>query len=217
MKKNLKNLELSIPSIDILESRKIVGGYSVNDTIDDDWWQGSAGARDDPYELPEVIVTPDERPDSGMDPNETYENQEYEADQGRNEGYDGRDEGRDDGNYNVNAAIQHLRDNALARSQGSCARYVRQALEAGGLNTTGRPDAAGDYDTFLPTIGFQAVDVNNYVPQAGDIVVHEAREGREWGHIAMYDGQNWISDFIQRDMFGGSAYRENPDYTIWRR
>ena len=36
MKKNLKNLELSIPSIDILESRKIVGGYSVNDNLDND-------------------------------------------------------------------------------------------------------------------------------------------------------------------------------------
>lgn len=36
MKKNLKNLELSIPSIDILESRKIVGEYSVNDNIDND-------------------------------------------------------------------------------------------------------------------------------------------------------------------------------------
>ena len=36
MKKNLKNLELSIPSIDILESREIVGGYSVTANIDND-------------------------------------------------------------------------------------------------------------------------------------------------------------------------------------
>ena len=27
------------------------------------------------------------------------------------------------------------------------------------------------------------------------------------GHIAMFTGGEWISDFIQRDMWGGSAYR----------
>lgn len=31
----------------------------------------------------------------------------------------------------------------------------------------------------------------------------------EHGHIAMYDGRQWISDFVQRDMFGGKAYRNN--------
>lgn len=81
----------------------------------------------------------------------------------------------------------------------------------------GRPGSAKDYDSFLPSLGFYEVDPNNYVPQAGDIVVHEAKEGHEHGHIAMYDGSDWISDFIQRDMYGGSAYRNDPDYSIWRR
>lgn len=30
--------------------------------------------------------------------------------------------------------------------------------------------------------------------QAVNLVVHEVREGREWSHIAMFDGQNWIPD-----------------------
>ena len=71
-----------------------------------------------------------------------------------------------------------------------------------------------DYDDYLPTLGFIQVDIANYVSQIGDIVVHEALEGHPYGHIAMFDGNDWISDFIQRDMFGGNAYRENQDYTI---
>lgn len=98
-----------------------------------------------------------------------------------------------------------------------CERAVREALEAGGLSTDGRPAAATDYDDYLPTLGFIQVDTDNYVPQIGDIVVHEALEGYPYGHIAMFDGKDCISDFIQRNMFGGNAYRENQDYIIWRR
>lgn len=224
MIKNLKNLELSIPSIDILESRKIVGGYGGNDNFDDGWWHGSPGEENNPFELPEVTITPDGGDwDPGYDPFERFENQDQ--DQDRDEGFHGgpsnngnHDQGNGNrGNYNVNDATQFLRDHAQERSQGRCAAAVRQALEAGGLDTTGRPNAAGDYDSFLPGLGFHEVDINGYVPQEGDIVVHEPREGHEYGHIAMYDGENWISDFVQRDMFGGSAYRNDPDYTIWRR
>ena len=123
----------------------------------------------------------------------------------------------DDPDYDVDAAVQFLRENANQTPQGYCARAVRQALEAGGLSTDNRPAAATDYDDYLPTLGFIQVDIANYVPQIGDIVVHEALEGHPYGHIAMFDGNDWISDFIQRDMFGGNAYRENQDYTIWRR
>lgn len=114
----------------------------------------------------------------------------------------------------MNNATQYLRDHAQA--QGQCAT-VRLVLEAGVLNTTGRPNVAWNYDSFLPSLDFHEVNKNGYVPQKGDIVVHEPREEHAYGHIAMYDGENWISDFTQRDMFGGSTYRNNPDYTIWRR
>lgn len=224
MMKNLKNLELSIPSIDILESRKIIGGYGSNDNFDDGWWHGSPGEENNPFQLPEITITPDGGDydyDPEYDPFERFENQDQDRDDefyGGNSSNGGshNQDNRNDG-YNVNDATQFLRDHAHAQSQGKCAAAVRQALEAGGLDTTGRPNAAGDYDSFLPGLGFHEVDINGYVPQKGDIVVHEPREGHPYGHIAMYDGENWISDFIQTDMFGGSAYRNDPDYTIWRR
>lgn len=120
------------------------------------------------------------------------------------------------GNFNINDAINHLSDYALSSSSGYCARHVRLALEAGGLSTEGRPIAATDYDSYLLSIGFSVVDTSSYTPQAGDIVVHEAVSGHPYGHIAMYDGDHWISDFTQTDMYGSSAYRNSQDYTILR-
>ena len=118
--------------------------------------------------------------------------------------------------FNVESAINHLTNNAMQTSSGYCARHVRQALEAGGLSTGNRPGSACDYDTYLTTIGFGIVNSYNYIPQVGDIVVHEATDGHSHGHIAMYNGVCWISDFVQSDMYGGSAYRNNPNYTILR-
>ena len=224
MKRTLKELELNIPTISLLETRKITGGYDEGhgDSIypDDGWWHGSPGEENNPYEIPDVVVAP-ELPEYGYDPHENDPQEREDPDMDRHDDSDqGKDDGgdgRDDGGYDVKAATDYLRAHAHSTSQGQCARAVREALEAGGLCTDGRPGSAKDYDSFLPSLGFYEVDPNNYIPQAGDIVVHEAKEGHEHGHIAMYDGSDWISDFIQRDMFGGSVYRNDPDYSIWRR
>ena len=224
MKRTLKELELNIPTISLLETRKITGGYDGGhgDSIypDDGWWHGSPGEENNPYEIPDVVVVvAPELPEYGYDPHENDPQEREDPDMDRHDDSDqGKDDGgdgRDDGGYDVKAATDYLRAHAHSTSQGQCARAVREALEAGGLCTDGRPGSAKDYDSFLPSLGFYEVDPNNYIPQAGDIVVHEAKEGHEHGHIAMYDGSDWISDFIQRDMFGGSAYRNDPDYSIW--
>ncbi len=121
--------------------------------------------------------------------------------------------------YNVSNAIDYLTEHAESNSQGACAKYVRLALEAGGMSTDGRPVSACDYDTWLQAKGFYLVSKEGYQPLAGDIVVFEAITGHANGHIAMYNGQQWISDFVQRDMYGGSAYRNDPaqNYTLLRK
>ena len=57
-----------------------------------------------------------------------------------------------------------------------------------------------------------------YTPKAGDVVVIQPYTGgRTHGHIAMYDGTSWVSDFVQNDMWGGPGYRKNqPSKTIYR-
>lgn len=108
--------------------------------------------------------------------------------------------------WNVGAAIQWIVRNSGSRSQGRCARYVRMAIEAGGLSTAGRPVAAKDYVSFLPKIGFNPLGSisgrdkqaswSSSNAQQGDIAV---MNHGQYGHICMWVGDQWISDFKQRN------------------
>jgi hypothetical protein len=67
-------------------------------------------------------------------------------------------------------------------------------------------------------------NVRPYTPdkfpfQQGDIVVIQpTKHGNPAGHIAGYDGKDWISDFVQRGFWPGSAYeKEKPGYVVYRR
>jgi hypothetical protein len=95
---------------------------------------------------------------------------------------------------------------------------VRQALVAGGLDTGLAPVSAKDYGAFLSNAGFVSVPAADYTATKGDIVVLQPHKGGSaHGHIAMYDGAHWVSDFQQRDMWGGPGYRKHqPSYVIYR-
>lgn len=115
-----------------------------------------------------------------------------------------------------------MRNNAEPTSTGYCARYVRFALEAGGINTSGYPGAAKDYGPFLLSKGFNTVNPHYWVPQAGDIIVFDpfetATASHPNGHIEMFDGTDYISDFKQPRGFwpGGSFQSYQPQFTIYR-
>jgi hypothetical protein len=107
---------------------------------------------------------------------------------------------------------------ALSRSSHHCAMYCRMGLEAAGLDTADRPRSgdAGDYGPFLLRHGAQTVPHDSYVPQVGDVVVFDKTEQHPYGHIKMYDGQHWVSDFKQNSF---SPYRDaasTPSFTIYR-
>jgi uncharacterized Zn-binding protein involved in type VI secretion len=120
----------------------------------------------------------------------------------------------------INAQVQHLEEKANDSSTGYCARYVRQAIEAGGtpLDPSTRPTSAKNYGPYLQRHGYTPVQSGpNYTPQPGDVVVHQPYSGgSRHGHIAMYSGNQWISDFKQRDMYGGTGYRQNQNFTVYR-
>ena len=102
-----------------------------------------------------------------------------------------------------------------------CATFVRLALEGGGLNTTKNPihpRNAKDYGPFLISRGFAEVEKKGYVPQKGDIaVIQNYKGGSPAGHITMYTGGHWGSDFKQTDMWSGPGFRKSkPDYVIYR-
>lgn len=118
--------------------------------------------------------------------------------------------------WDVDKAVKHLQTSAAATSQGMCAKYTRQAIEAGGV-TLARHNSAKDYGPSLEAVGFQAL---NYSPAAfkkGDVAIIDAFAGHPHGHMMMYDGTQWISDFKQRTFYPGAAYRKaQPSYTIYR-
>lgn len=118
-------------------------------------------------------------------------------------------------------ATKHLEAQANDNSTGYCAKYVRQAIEAGGvpLDPKNRPGSAKDYGPYLQRNGFTAVPTSGgYTPQPGDVVVHQPYPGgSQHGHIAMYGNKQWISDFKQRDMYGGQGYRNNQNYVVYRK
>lgn len=114
-------------------------------------------------------------------------------------------------------ALEHLRRRAAPRSLGLCARYTREAIEAGGLVLV-RQASARDYGGSLVAAGFLEMDGPLAgLPRPADVVVIEGFVGQPDGHMAMFDGLHWISDFVQRDLYPGPHYRQRrPAYRLYR-
>jgi len=122
------------------------------------------------------------------------------------------------GTFNKNELSNWMDAHALTRSTHHCAMYCRLGMEAAGLNTADRPQSgdAGDYGPFLLRHGAQTISQDSYIPQVGDVVVFDKTSQHPFGHIEMYDGHHWVSDFMQHNM---SPYRDAnsaPPFTIYR-
>ena len=105
------------------------------------------------------------------------------------------------GDWHVGRAVNYLTKNARDRGIGYCARFVRKAMEAGGMSTAGRPGSASDYVNYLPKIGWiRFSPAGEGQLQAGDISVTAAGYGHPHGHIAMWNTKQWVSDFRQRSV-----------------
>lgn len=78
---------------------------------------------------------------------------------------------------------------------------------------------AWTYRDALPFYGYHEVassmgnQMNGFHHQKGDVVVIENGKHSIWGHIAIYTGNCWISDFKQKTM---SPYRKPVPYKIFR-
>ncbi len=132
----------------------------------------------------------------------------------------------------IQVTLNHLRSHAKPKSQNECAKYVRRALNAGGF-TVVNTEHAKDYGAKLAASGFRPVSIwdgilpsrlnqygylQDYVVTAGDVAVIQPYDGgNPSGHMTMYDGQHWLSDFRQRGIWPGPGYRnKKPSYIIYR-
>jgi RHS repeat-associated protein len=135
------------------------------------------------------------------------------------------------GGYNIDAAVKHLNANVIYKKNGktywggACSPYVPQAINAGfGDERIPTDQAGGSYGDELEAAGFtdlKITDLDKYVPQKGDIAVMDgppgakgcntsrAGAGEPCGHIQMYNGKKWRSDFDQtRKFWPGKDYQE---------
>lgn len=110
-------------------------------------------------------------------------------------------------------AAQYARNNAQDHSTGYCAKYVTNAINYGGIGIPKTPYAK-DMGTTLIDAGFKSI---NDSIEIGDVAVIQAISGHPNGHVCIYDGNDWISDFVQQTMYPGDAYRNaKPPYEIFR-
>jgi len=119
--------------------------------------------------------------------------------------------------WDIKKACEWLQGNAHASSTHRCAKYVRMAIEAGGVSTDGRPLWAWQYINFLPKIGFKHIGTytqNGYTPEPGDIAVYlKGNDKKVPGHICMWTGKQWCSDFRQNNMI---VYKNTKEAYIFR-
>lgn len=131
-------------------------------------------------------------------------------------------------------SVNYINSHVAPKSQGQCAAYVRRAIEAGGVKVNipapriGNSASACDYGVSLETAGFKSVytytghiSVDTAIipgQQAGDVVVIQPIQGHPHGHIALFNGNNWVSDFVQlRGFYPGQQYRTlKPAFVMYR-
>lgn len=118
------------------------------------------------------------------------------------------------GYYDPVRAVESAVENAENKSHSLCAKYVREALQDAGIRVIVKPSSAYLYNDFLPILGYSAVEMP-YKP--GDVVVFMPTGNRKYGHIAIYTGEGWVSDFKQKSFYVHSDYLKSKDYIVYRK
>jgi hypothetical protein len=139
----------------------------------------------------------------------------------------------DEGLFNRLATINYLLSSATSHyikgTNGWCARNVFDALDFGNLCG---PTPAYAYlaGSFLMKLGFMPIiGLSGYSPSLCDITVFDRNSMHTSGHVQMWCGSEWVSDFRQGYLgfypcfveggLGFSPYSTDttPSFTIYRR
>ena len=102
---------------------------------------------------------------------------------------------------NMDAAVNHLVQYAEPKSLNICALYVANALEAGGFRFVRQPYAyLYRTNKILTGMGYKEISKPSSFKK-GDITVTDRNSYHAYGHIAMWSGSKWISDFVQNSEY----------------
>lgn len=122
--------------------------------------------------------------------------------------------------WNLDTLATVVTQNARGRgSTGDCALYVRKALQASQIKQffAGGLGDANQMPTQLVRMNWVAVGQNVTDWKKGDIVVFQrtnTRLGQKYGHVAIYNGSQWVSDFIQPSV--QPNLKDSLTYTLYR-
>lgn len=102
---------------------------------------------------------------------------------------------------------------------GDCARYVRYALQDADLKhrVSGGLGHANQMGSQLINLGWNVVGQNLTQPQKGDIAIFQrtnSKDGAKYGHVCIFTGNKWVSDFIQSSVQPNS--KSKLPYTVYR-
>lgn len=105
------------------------------------------------------------------------------------------------------------------KATGKCALYVRKALQAAQLKPfiSGGLGHANQMGGPLQNMGWIAIGQNVKNVKKGDISLFmktNSYNGQKYGHIAIYNGSKWVSDFIQNSVQPKTG--DNLTYTVYR-
>lgn len=118
--------------------------------------------------------------------------------------------------YSNEKAVAYITSHAGEKSKCCCAGYVMRGLWHGGCPVSLLVLPAYGYAKTLPQMGFKEVPKEGYTPQKGDISVLPNNDKHVFGHIAVYNGTQWVSDFKQNSMLCSKTYRAIGKYQIFR-
>lgn len=109
--------------------------------------------------------------------------------------------------------------NAKPESTGFCAKFVANALQGAGYKFVRQNSAYQYANGTLQGMGFTNIQ-NNGSYQVGDVMVWPAHGigksgGAIHGHIQIFNGRSWVSDFVQPNMKPGPKYG-NVTPSLWR-
>jgi hypothetical protein len=130
--------------------------------------------------------------------------------------------------WDVEKAVKFLQDHAqslqdyIATPKHRCAAAVADAIAAGGIAIV-RTTHAKNFGPRLVEAGFAELEADWIMDvggvMQGDIAVIQPYNGGTSGHMQMYGGTQWISDFKQNssEFYPGYEYRtDKPPYKFYR-
>jgi|GEM_PF-1768458 len=115
----------------------------------------------------------------------------------------------------IRESVPNFKAPPIRKSEGAEQPWAKDYGDSLTNENVGFKEIAGDAGVYPPIKGNSS---DKYTPKKGDVVVIQSIPNHDEGHIAMYDGKKWFSDFPQdNDIWSNRDYQKHKaTYKIYR-